>query len=86
MLTVPELRFPSPMPQGLLSHFVMDGPLWWFTGNRAIAVTALLPIILYPLCDVTTLAKTLTPYASDTIYLFLGGFLLAAGIQRLGPR
>ena len=47
-------------------------------------MTALLPIILYPLCDVTTLAKTLTPYASDTIYLFLGGFLLAAGIQRWG--
>lgn len=58
--------------------------LWWFTETVPIAVTALLPIILYPLCDVTTLAKTLTPYASDTIYLFLGGFLLAAGIQRWG--
>lgn len=45
--------------------------LWWFTETVPIAVTALLPIILYPLCDVTTLAKTLTPYASDTIYLFL---------------
>lgn len=58
--------------------------LWWFTETVPIAVTALLPIILYPLCDVTTLAKTLIPYASDTIYLFLGGFLLAAGIQRWG--
>lgn len=58
--------------------------LWWFTETVPIAVTALLPIILYPLCEVTTLAKTLTPYASDTIYLFLGGFLLAAGIQRWG--
>ena len=38
--------------------------LWWFTETVPIAVTALLPIILYPLCDVTTLAKTLTPYAS----------------------
>ncbi len=58
--------------------------LWWFTETVPIAVTAMLPIILYPLCDVTTLAKTLIPYASDTIYLFLGGFLLAAGIQRWG--
>ena len=58
--------------------------LWWFTETVPIAVTALLPIVLYPLCDVNTLAKTLVPYASDTIYLFLGGFLLAAGIQRWG--
>lgn len=57
---------------------------WWFTETVPIAVTAMLPIILYPLCDVNTLAKTLVPYASDTIYLFLGGFLLAAGIQRWG--
>lgn len=35
--------------------------LWWFTETVPIAVTALLPIILYPLCDVTTLAKTLIP-------------------------
>ena len=58
--------------------------LWWFTETVPIAVTAMLPIVLYPLCDVNTLAKTLIPYASDTIYLFLGGFLLAAGIQRWG--
>lgn len=58
--------------------------LWWFTETVPIAVTAMLPIVMYPLCDINTLAKTLIPYASDTIYLFLGGFLLAAGIQRWG--
>ncbi len=58
--------------------------LWWFTETVPIAVTAMLPIILYPLFDVETLSKTLVPYASDTIYLFLGGFLIAAGIQRWG--
>ena len=57
---------------------------WWFTETVPIPVTAMLPIILYPLCDVNTLDRTLAPYASDIIFLFLGGFLLAAGIQRWG--
>ena len=55
---------------------------WWFVEAIPIAATALLPIVLFPLLGVTTLAQATAPYASDTIYLFLGGFLLAAGIQR----
>lgn len=58
--------------------------LWWFTECVPIAVTAMLPLVSYPLLGVATAAKTMQPYASGTIFLFLGGFLLAAGIQRWG--
>lgn len=56
--------------------------IWWFVEAIPIAATALLPIVLFPLLGVATLSEATAPYASDTIYLFLGGFLLAAGIQR----
>lgn len=57
---------------------------WWFTEAVPIAVTALLPIVLFPLFGIATPARTTAPYASDVIFLFLGGFLLAAAIQRWG--
>ena len=58
--------------------------IWWFTEAVPIAVTALLPIVCFPLFGVGTAAQTLKEYANDTIYLFLGGFLIAAGIARWG--
>ena len=56
--------------------------VWWFTEAIPIAVTALIPIILYPLLAVATPGETMRHYASGTIFLFLGGFLIAAAIHR----
>ena len=58
--------------------------IWWFTEAVPIAVTALLPIVTFPLFGVGTAAQTLKEYSSGTIYLFMGGFLIAAGIARWG--
>ena len=58
--------------------------LWWTTEPVPIAVTALLPIILLPLMGVLTLDQAAAPYANPLVFLFLGGFLLAAGLQRWG--
>ena len=58
--------------------------IWWFTEPVPIAVTALLPIVLFPLFGVASAAEALKSYSSGTIYLFLGGFLIAAGIARWG--
>ena len=38
----------------------------------------------FPLLGIATLPNTLKNYANSTIYLFLGGFLIAAGIARWG--
>ena len=56
--------------------------VWWFTEALPIAATAMLPIVVYPLLGIATAAKTFSNYASGTIFLFLGGFLLAAAIHR----
>ncbi len=58
--------------------------IWWFTEPVPIAVTALLPIVMYPILGVATAADTLKNYANGTIFLFMGGFLIAGGIARWG--
>ena len=50
--------------------------IWWFSEALPIAVTAMLPILLYPLLDIATPVNTMRHYASGTIFLFLGGFLI----------
>tara|TARA_R110002049_G_scaffold183916_7_gene351986 strand:- start:2363 stop:3829 length:1467 start_codon:yes stop_codon:yes gene_type:complete len=56
--------------------------IWWATEAVPIAVTALLPIVLFPLFGVRTIEDTVKPYSDDVIYLFLGGFVVAFAMQR----
>lgn len=44
--------------------------VWWFTEAIPIAVTAMIPIVLYPLLEVATPVNTMRHYASGTIFLF----------------
>ena len=56
--------------------------VWWATEAIPIAVTALLPILLFPLLGISTIENTVTPYSNKVIYLFLGGFIVAFAMQR----
>lgn len=55
--------------------------LWWMTEATALAVTALLPLILFPLLGLRGLEETAAAYANPLIFLFLGGFLLARAMR-----
>jgi sodium-dependent dicarboxylate transporter 2/3/5 len=55
---------------------------WWLTEALPLAATALLPVVVLPLAEVSTLASATTPYAHPLIFLFLGGFLIGLAIQR----
>ena len=57
---------------------------WWLTEAVDIEATALLPIVTFPLLGIAPLNKVLTPYASDVIFLFLGGFIIGRAIARWG--
>jgi len=57
---------------------------WWMTEAVDIEVTALLPIALFPLLGIASIANAAEPYASDVIYLFFGGFILGLAIERWG--
>ncbi len=58
--------------------------IWWISEAAPMAVTALLPIILFPALGVFTLKMATAPYASPIIFLFMGGFLLALGLEEHG--
>lgn len=56
--------------------------IWWVTEAIPIAATALMPILLLPLFGVGNIREATTPYANPTIYLFLGGFIIAAAMEK----
>ncbi len=56
--------------------------IWWVSEAIPIPATALLPIILFPVLKVSTVAEATTPFANPLIYLFMGGFIIALAMQR----
>lgn len=58
--------------------------IWWLTEAVPIPATALLPLVLMPLLAVQEITPTAARYGHPLVFLFLGGFLLAAGMQRVG--
>src|SRR3990172_1708355 len=56
--------------------------LWWLTAVIPLEATALLPIVILPLLGVGTLAEVTGAYADPVIFLFLGGFFIAATLER----
>jgi sodium-dependent dicarboxylate transporter 2/3/5 len=58
--------------------------VWWVTEAVPIAATALLPMALSPVLGVMNITEAAAPYANPVIYLFFGGFVLAAAFERCG--
>lgn len=55
--------------------------VWWMTEALPLAVTAMLPLILFPLVGVRSIEVTTPSYAHPLVFLFLGGFLLARAMN-----
>ena len=79
-----------PSPAGLAPEAQRVGAVsalmavWWMTEAIPLPATALLPIALFPLLRVMSPGAAAAPYAHELIFLFFGGFLLAAAMQRWG--
>ncbi len=54
---------------------------WWITEAIPIPATALLPIILFPLTGAVE-GGVASHYAGNTIFLFLGGFIIAVAMEK----
>ncbi|MBM4764425.1 DASS family sodium-coupled anion symporter [Bacillus sp. B15-48] len=55
--------------------------VWWMTETVPLAVTSLLPIVLFPLTGAVEAGIT-SSYADSTIFLFLGGFIIAIALEK----
>lgn len=57
--------------------------VWWATEAIPIPATSLLPLVLFPvLLDGVGVGEVAPSYGSDTIFLFMGGFMLALAMQK----
>lgn len=57
--------------------------VWWVTEAVPIAVSALLPIVLFPLTGALDLSATTVAYGHKYVFLYLGGFFLAIAIEKV---
>jgi sodium-dependent dicarboxylate transporter 2/3/5 len=58
--------------------------VWWMTEAAPLAITALLPLVLFPVLGVRGVHQVAPNYANQMIFLFLGGFVLALAVERSG--
>ena len=58
--------------------------IWWICEPIPVYATALIPLVLLPGLGVMDLKTAAAPYANPTIFLFMGGFMLALAMQRWG--
>ncbi len=78
----------SPAPSGMpdaawsVAAVAVLMAVWWSTEALPVAVTALLPLVAFPLFGVAPIRTAAAPFAHPLIFLFLGGFLIALAMQR----
>ena len=58
--------------------------VWWITEAIPLGATSLLPLALFPLLGVASMRDTAVPYAHELVFLFMGGFFLAAALEHWG--
>ena len=56
--------------------------IWWIFEALPIAVTALLPIVLFPIAGGMDLAQTTASYGHKLIFLIMGGFMISIAIEK----
>ncbi len=56
--------------------------IWWITEAVPIAVTALLPLVLFPMTGTATIDVVAANYGNKFVFLFMGGFIIALAMER----
>ena len=65
----------------IMAAIVVLMAVFWIFEVVPIAITSLFPIFLFPLLGILDTKTTALFYGKEIIFLFLGGFMLAQGIQ-----
>ncbi len=58
--------------------------IWWISDVVPMAATALLPLLILPISGIASIREATMNYANPTIYLFMGGFVIAIGMEKSG--
>lgn len=55
---------------------------WWATEAIPVPVTAFLPLVVFEPLGISSMRDAAAPYANPTIFLFMGGFIMALTLER----
>lgn len=55
---------------------------WWILEALPMPAVALLPLILLPLLNISTMEETTKAYSNPVIFLFMGGFMIGLAIEK----
>lgn len=75
---------PENIPASKMAAVALLMAVWWMTEAVPLAVTALLPIILFPFLQIIDAKMVANQYFNSTIILFLGGIIIAVAIESWG--
>jgi len=81
MLVMPTPDGVSPEGQRMAA-VVMLMALWWIGEVVPLAVTALMPLILYPLLGILPSKAVAPNYTNHLVFLFMGGFMIALAMEK----
>ncbi len=81
MLLMPEPNWLTPKAWHFLSLLLWI-LFWWMTETVNIAITSLLPLILFPLAGIMNEEIVASHYAKPVIFLFMGGFFLGESLRK----
>ncbi|MDZ4149068.1 MAG: DASS family sodium-coupled anion symporter [Flavobacteriaceae bacterium] len=56
--------------------------IWWITEAIPIAVTSMLPVIIFPLTGAMSIQDTTSSFGDKYIFLYIGGFVLSIAIEK----
>lgn len=72
----------TPFTVGAVIGTVIWMIYWWITETVSMSVTALLPMIVFPLTGVMTAKEIAPSYGNPVVFLFMGGFILALALEK----
>ncbi|MFQ5519375.1 MAG: SLC13 family permease, partial [Mariprofundus sp.] len=58
--------------------------IWWISECVPLALTALIPLVCFPLFGISTGKEIAPRYLNSIIFLFIGGFLIAQAMENTG--
>ncbi|XP_006891137.1 PREDICTED: solute carrier family 13 member 2 [Elephantulus edwardii] len=85
VLLLPIVLLPLPIlirtKEAYCAYVIILMALFWCTEVLPLAVTALLPIVLFPMMGIMDASEVSTEYLNDTNVLFIGGMLVAIAVE-----
>ena len=81
MLAIPTPDGVTPSEQRMAAVAMLMA-LWWVGEAVPLAVTSLMPLVLYPLLGILPSKEVAPHYTNHLVFLFMGGFMIALAMEK----